>query len=112
MAFKLILTVTKPYDTSPWILAAEEYYSLYTQEELDNIVKPYLESIRTYPGLISRNFTVLNDVCIRYETIFSTREQLDNYNNFLQSNAFQTLRNSKLAALNLSYITAKNILEI
>ena len=112
MAFKLILTVTKPYDTSPWILAAEEYHSLYTQEELDNIVKPYLEFIRTYTGLISRDVIVLNDVCIRYETVFSTREHLDNYNNSLQSNAFQTLRNSKLAALNLSYTTAKNILEI
>jgi len=112
MAFKLTLTVTKPYSDSPWILASEECHSVYTQEELDNVVKPYLESIRTYPGLISRTVTNINDVCIRYEAVFSTREQLDNYSNTLHSHAFQALRNSKLAVLNLSYITAKNIQEI
>jgi hypothetical protein len=118
---KVIVTLQKTSET-PWVLASREHASEnYTQEEMDTILFPYLEYIKTIPGYDWANTTSVFSEDNNTLTTTYNFDTIENANaglqlmfssepNSISFNRSQLLKN-KLNELGVSYTASREITE-
>lgn len=119
MAVRLITTFTKQNDADPWILLAKAYVpQVFSEQEIAEVVLPFIEYSKSLPGMIPDSFTL--DVAGNVATMardFDTEQAAAIYQHTLgpgSANPLVIAKNqllkSKFEALNVPLYTIQSSL--
>lgn len=95
---KIIVTVTKR-ENDPWILLKKDIVNqVFTQDEIDLIIRPYIDYLKSMPGyLYDQSSVTINGNTAISEIVFDTNENLESaYPNLFGVDANEIVKNKNL----------------
>lgn len=95
---KIIVTVTKR-ESDPWILLKKDMVNqIFTQDEIDLIIRPYINYVKSLPGyLYDQSSVTINGNTAVSEMVFDTNENLESaYPNLFGIDVNEIVKNKNL----------------
>lgn len=109
---QLIITITKDSANTPWIMlnSPEELAAHFTPDEIANILVPFRDHVRIWPGRVSTSSRIIDDTTMEIVHLFDTtenallaKEEVDTYPGIPIVQAHKDLLLAKRNELGMNY---------
>lgn len=85
---RIIITITKASPDQKWLIlnSRQQLFDNFSKEDIANILIPYRDHVKAWPGLLSTNNNILSDTVMEVVHTFDTLENAQNaYNDSMST---------------------------